>query len=97
MVKWKIVEETLRAEGLKFGFSQMMGAVTNGEVTCEKSEEGLLLDLRQAREWAMRHKAAKEAKRKDKAAAKQETLFDSTAELRRIADLLERIARVLKA
>jgi len=92
MKKWKDVEETLRAEGLKFGFAQIMGAVTDGQIACEKSAQGLSLDIDQARSWAIKHNAAK---KKPKSAQGQ--LFDSTEQLRRIADAVERIEALLKA
>lgn len=94
MKKWKWVEDTLRSEGLKFGFSQMMGAVSAGEITCVKQDGSLWLDIDQARDWAVRHNAAKDAKRK-KTKPQQAELFDSAEQLRRIADTLDRIEKLL--
>jgi len=92
MKKWTDVEKTLRSEGLKFGFAQIMGAVTDGHIACEKTGNGLSLDIDQARTWAIKHNASKK-----KTKSSQGQLFDSTEQLRRIADAVERIEALLKS
>lgn len=92
MIKWKDAEDILRAEGLKFGFAQLMTAVTNGFITCTKGPDGLSLDMDQARAWAIQHNKGKKRKKQS-----DPQLFDSTEQLRRIADAVERIEALLKA
>jgi len=90
--KWKEAEDTLRAEGLRFGFSQLMTAVTDGLITCTKGPDGLSLDMDQARAWAIQHNKPKNRKKQS-----DPQLFDSTEQLRRIADAVERIEALLKS
>lgn len=91
VMKWKDAEITLRAEGLRFGFAQLMAAVQDGKVKCTKTSDGLMLDIDDARAWAIAHNAPKR-----KAQKNQPDLFDNTEQLRRIAETLERIEALLK-